>query len=223
MYWKVPTIEPFCVSGDDAEVSVARFMVGVEGVKGPTACEGTTTCGFAKSEVHQLGAGFGQHDVRRFQVAMDNALLMRLLQSLRDFGANLKNLIKRQRVLCQAIGERLAFEIFHDQEVGAVLGADVVQRADIRVLQRRNGPRFALHALFQFGIGGEMGGKNLDGDGRDRGECPWRDTPRPCRPHPAGIEFHRDQASCQRLGPSERNYIGYDHPPLPDSLRPSGR
>ncbi len=58
MYWKVPTIEPFWVSGDDAEVSVARFMVGVEGVKGPTACEGTASCGLAKPKSISLAPVF---------------------------------------------------------------------------------------------------------------------------------------------------------------------
>ena len=33
MYWKVPTMEPFCVSGEAAEVSEAKLMVGVEGVR----------------------------------------------------------------------------------------------------------------------------------------------------------------------------------------------
>ncbi len=67
---------------------------------------------------------------------MDNALLMRRLKSLRDFGANPKRLLKRQRSFAKPIGERLALEKFHDQEVDAILGAYVVQCADVGVIQR---------------------------------------------------------------------------------------
>jgi hypothetical protein len=47
MYWNVPTIEPFWVSGDAAEVNDARFIVGVVGVNVPKACEAFGTFGFA--------------------------------------------------------------------------------------------------------------------------------------------------------------------------------
>ncbi len=86
------------------------------------------------------------------------------LQRLRDFRADFQDLIERQRAFAEAIGERLALEIFHDQEVHAVLRADVVQRADVGMIQRRNRAGLALHALFQFGVGGKMIGENLDGD-----------------------------------------------------------
>jgi len=43
--------------------------------------------------------------------------------------------------------------------------ADVVQRADVRVGQRRDGPGFALEALTELGIGCERFGQDLDGDG----------------------------------------------------------
>src|SRR5438270_3393951 len=103
---------------------------------------------------------------------MDNAVLMRLLQSLRDLSANLKNLINRQRALRQAIGESLALQVFHYQKVGAVLCADVVKRADIRVLERRNSSSLALHPLLQFRVRGKMGGQNLDGNGAVKTRIP---------------------------------------------------
>jgi hypothetical protein len=45
-----------------------------------------------------------------------------------------------------------------------VLRADVVEMADVRMIQRGNGAGFALKALLEFGIVGEMSGENLDGD-----------------------------------------------------------
>ena len=49
--------------------------------------------------------------------------------------------------------------------VGAALRADVVKGADVRVLKRGNGFGLALHALFQFRVGGKMRRQDLDGDG----------------------------------------------------------
>src|SRR5579863_2396592 len=95
---------------------------------------------------------------------MDNTLLMRLLQGLRDFYSNLQNLIKRKRALLQALGDSLAFEILHDQEVGAVLSANVVERADIGMLERGNSFGFALHPLFQLRVRGQVRGQNFDGN-----------------------------------------------------------
>jgi hypothetical protein len=87
---------------------------------------------------------------------MNDALLMSFLQGLRDFCSNLQNLLNGQGAFHQAISERLPFEIFHHQELPAVLRADVIKRADIRILKRGNGFRFALHALLQFRIRGKV-------------------------------------------------------------------
>ena len=42
--------------------------------------------------------------------------------------------------------------------------ADVVERADMRMVQARNGLRFALETFAQLRIVGKMSGKNLDCD-----------------------------------------------------------
>ena len=57
--------------------------------------------------------------------------------------------------------QRLAFKILHHQVVGAVLTADVVKRADVRVTQTRDGSRFSLEyrgSLFEE----ESRGSHLD-------------------------------------------------------------
>ena len=42
--------------------------------------------------------------------------------------------------------------------------ADVVQRTDVRVIQRGDGARFTVEALPELRIGCELRGENLDGD-----------------------------------------------------------
>jgi hypothetical protein len=48
--------------------------------------------------------------------------------------------------LAQAVADRLSLEQFHHDEALATMLADVVDRADVRVVQGRSGPGFALEA-----------------------------------------------------------------------------
>src|SRR6185369_6560858 len=57
-----------------------------------------------------------------------------------------------------AVGERLAFEQFHDQ----VVVADVVERADVGMVQRGDGLGLALEARAQVGAMRELRRKDFD-------------------------------------------------------------
>ena len=48
------------------------------------------------------------------------------------------------------VRQRLAFEILHDEERGAVLLAHVVQRADVRMIELRDRAGFAIEALAEL-------------------------------------------------------------------------
>ena len=63
-----------------------------------------------------------------------------------------------------AILQRLAIEQLHHHELLAVVGADVVERADVRVIEVRDDPRFALEALDRVGVGVRFVGQELDRD-----------------------------------------------------------
>ena len=58
-----------------------------------------------------------------------------------------KRLIERQRAFLQAFSQRLPFEVLHDEVVDAVLLTHIMERADMRVIQRRDGAGFALEAF----------------------------------------------------------------------------
>ena len=55
-----------------------------------------------------------------------------------------RGFVEGQGTTREAIGQRLAVEQLHHQEVDAVLMPDVVDGADVRVVQRGNRARFAL-------------------------------------------------------------------------------
>ena len=59
--------------------------------------------------------------------------------------------------------ERFSFEILHDEELEAVLLADVVERADVGMVQPRDGSGLALEALSSLGLFGGFRRQDLDG------------------------------------------------------------
>ena len=125
---------------------------------------------------------------------------VRFRQRLGDFDRVAKHLVERQAAARQPRRQRLAFEKLHHQEVDAVLMADVVQVADVRVIQRGDRARLALEALSGARIGDAMRRDDLDGDRAIQpGVAGAVDLA-----HPAGVEGRADfvwpepVSSCQR-------------------------
>ena len=83
---------------------------------------------------------------------MHDPLPVRLVQRVRNLDGDLERLIQRQRALLQPLGQRLALQLLHDQEVDPVLVADVVQGANVRVAQAGDGLGLALESLLQVGV-----------------------------------------------------------------------
>ena len=71
---------------------------------------------------------------------MDDAVAMRGVEGGGDLDRVLDRLIERQRRPSQSIGERLALEARHDEEVGALVLADVVERADVGMIEGARSP-----------------------------------------------------------------------------------
>ena len=118
-----------------------------------------------QAEVEQLRSRLGEHDVAGLQIAVGDALAMRLVQRIRNLDGVLQYLLDRQRTFQQPLRECLAFEIFHHQKIDFVLMAGVVERADVRMVQAGDGLCFALKALAQFSAACEMRGQNFYRDG----------------------------------------------------------
>ena len=62
-------------------------------------------------------------------------------------------MFQREGPLLQSLDERLALQVLHHQEIGAVLVTHVVERANVGMVQGRNRTRFALEALAEIGHG----------------------------------------------------------------------
>ena len=73
-----------------------------------------------------------------FRIAMCDTVAMGVVQGLADLCGIPQGIVRRERA-----PQRLAVDQLHDQ----VIGADVVQRADVGMIQRGDGAGFALEAL----------------------------------------------------------------------------
>ena len=115
-----------------------------------------------QTEVEQLGAALGEHDVGRLQVAMHDAVAMRAGERVADFDPDFQGLLERDGAPLQATAQRLAFEVFHHQEVDLVLVPDVEQRADPRMIQSGNVAGLAFEAQTEFRADGHAAPDDLD-------------------------------------------------------------
>ena len=95
---------------------------------------------------------------------MRDPLAVGLVQRVRDLNGRLESLIERQRALPQAVGQRLALQVLHHQEVHAVLVPHVMEGADVGMVQAGDRLGFALESLLQLRVRRDMLGEDFDGD-----------------------------------------------------------
>ena len=74
---------------------------------------------------------------------MDDSFLVRRLEGVGDLQRDVQRLVERNRAVAQSFGQRRPLDQFHHEEIGA----DIVERADVRMIQRGNGSRFPLEPI----------------------------------------------------------------------------
>ena len=87
---------------------------------------------------------------------------MRVVQRLGDLDGMSQDLIGRQRATVKAVSDGIAFHQLHHEVVATVLLAHIVKRADMRVIQLRNGSRFALEPFVGRPVANPPGQQHLD-------------------------------------------------------------
>ena len=117
---------------------------------------------------------------------MDDALLVRLLESLRDLPGDGHGLVDGNRPALQPLGEVLALDQLHGEQVSVAAVRErrlleSVEVGDRRVVERGEQLRLALEAGEAVGVRREGCGQELQRDVRGRAACPSRATPPPSR------------------------------------------
>ena len=118
---------------------------------------------FREAEVEDLQPALpGDEDVLRLQVAVDDPLVVRGGQGLGQLHRVLHGLAHGQGARRQPLPQRLALEQLHDGVGRPGLAAEVVDREDARVRQRRHGFRLPLEAGEGLLVLREARGEDLD-------------------------------------------------------------
>ena len=96
---------------------------------------------------------------------MDDGTTVGLIESCCNLSGILQGTREWQRAASEPLGQRLAFEQLHDQEVSPLVAADVVKRRDVRVIQPGDRLGFALKTGSSFRQVGKIIEQHLDGNG----------------------------------------------------------
>ena len=137
--------------------------------------------------------------VRRLHVAVHDPGVVRALKPFRDLGEVRRALRHRQRTALDLLLERHAFVVRHrDEELSRVGLADLVDGADVRVIERGGGFGFLDEAPLGLVVGAEVWRQKLERDRSVEPERPPPCRPRPCRRRRASRE--RGSGRCRRPG-----------------------
>jgi hypothetical protein len=102
-------------------------------------------------------------DVRRLQIAMDDAFVVSGLEGVGDLPRHRERIGNRDRATAQTVRQGLTFDEFEHQGSDPFALFEAVDRADVRVIERREHTRFALESRESLGVGGECARQHLDG------------------------------------------------------------
>jgi hypothetical protein len=120
---------------------------------------------FRQTEIENFGAAAGgDEEIRGLDVAMNDAALVGSFERVEDSDADFEELIERNGLAVDAMLERDALEQLHCDVGDAVVFVNVVNRADIGMIQGRGSLRFAPETLERQRILGDVVGQKFQGD-----------------------------------------------------------
>ena len=125
MYWKVPRMRALGGQGLLAGGRARSSEAAGAGASGGPA--------LGQAEVEELHPAFVSMTLPGFRSRWTMPCAVGHVEGVGDLDAVAQDLVEGERALLEPVRERLALEVLHDQEVDAVVLADVVERADVRM------------------------------------------------------------------------------------------
>ena len=117
------------------------------------------------AEVGQLeDAVVADEDVRRLEIAMDDAVIVDMLEGRADLEGDVDRVAPREAAaMLDQVVEPAPLDELHRVPVLSVFVAGVVELDDVRMRELGERLDLALEALEEAGVLGELGGEDLDG------------------------------------------------------------
>jgi hypothetical protein len=106
----------------------------------------------------------GDEDIGGLDVAVNDAFRVRGIQSVGNLDSEGENQVRLHRAIADAVLQRHAVQKLHGDEGSPVRLVDLVDSADVRVVQRRRSLGFALESAESLRVVGEFVGKKLQSD-----------------------------------------------------------
>jgi ribosomal protein S16 len=93
---------------------------------------------FGQTEIEDLRlSAFGNKKVCWFQIAVNNSRAVRHVEGVGNLRSEIHQLLDRHRLSLDTRLQRAAFEVLHHNVVAVVILSDVVDRADVGMVERR--------------------------------------------------------------------------------------
>ena len=121
-------------------------------------------CQLRQPEVEQFRPGLRQHHVAGLQVAVDDPLSVRGRERVGDLRRHGERLVRRKAALLQPLSERLPRQMLHYEVGGFAMLTDVVECANVWVVQAGDGPGLAFEPGTAVGVAADLSRKYFDGD-----------------------------------------------------------
>jgi hypothetical protein len=118
-----------------------------------------------EAEVQHFNGSIGsQLDIRRFEIAMDDALLVRRFEGFCDLLRDGQRLVERDGAAPQPLRQVVALDKFHHEGLDALGVLQPVDGCNVRMIERGEDFRFALEPRDAFRVSRERLGEDFDGD-----------------------------------------------------------
>ena len=125
----------------------------------------STSAAFGKSEVENLDQTVRRDlDVGRLEVPMNDTLLVRRFEPIGNLLRQKEGFVQRKRTARDPLGEGLALDELHDEELLAFAFFEAVESGDVRVVELSEQPSFALEPGQPLFVSGKLFGEDLDRD-----------------------------------------------------------
>ena len=141
-------------------------MCGERGRIGDVDGRGTSRVhGFREAEVEHLDGAVAAHlDVRGLQIAVDDPLLVRGFERVRDLPGDGQGFVERHGAARDTLRQIVTVDEFHHESRHAPAFLETVDRGDVRMIEGGEDFRFALKPRQPVGVSRQRRRQDFDGD-----------------------------------------------------------